>query len=536
MRDAIAWSYDLLTESEQGIFRLLAVFEGGFTLSAVTAVPGSGADVLPALSALEAASLVKLRPNAFGDQRFFMLETIREFALERLRELGEESDARQAHAAYVTRLADDTERMWWESGGLDKLDELEPEIPNIRVALAWLQQAGEVPELLRLAGSIAPLWGTRGYSLEGRAWLEWGLARSDGTPTTTVMVALRALAWTLIQQDDYYRSLLVAQHALELSEEMGDSRNRVANLTLSGLAAARAGYLGLSKQWYTTALNILDSCAGEAWEPVSRCIVMDHLGGLALGRGDIDQAEVWYTRMKATLQTLGFRYAHASEASRGLGDIARARGDPVRALDHYQVSLHQAVEANDIRAIARVLGSIAGALSAMGRHEVAGRLFGASEALHERLAVPFVSRTFARQRAFGLPEPWASSHPECSVAEGLRRTLWDRTAKLRAVSLDPEKVRLWWEEGRSLDLDAALALIPALEPGQDPREARPAGLSPREIEVLRLLAQGHTDREIAALLHISHRTVQNHVQHIYGKINVSSRSSATKWSLAQGIA
>jgi non-specific serine/threonine protein kinase len=536
MRQTIAWSYDLLSATEQALFRSLAVFEGGFTLDAATAVAGDAEDPLADISALQASSLVRLRPDANGTPRFRMLETVREFALEQLEASEEEQAARQAHARYFAVLADDTELTWWRSGGLDKLDELEPEIPNIRSTLAWMQQTGDVPALLRLAGSLAPMWAARGYSTEGRAWLEWGLPRSDGTPPEILVVAVRALGWILNQHDEFYRSLVAAQYALNLANDIEDARNRITSLILSGIAGKRVGYLDQSMKWFTTALHEMDQCTDEAWVPVTRCIVLNQLGALHIEQGAIDQAEHWYAESLAMQQSLGLRFTPGGHAIKGMGEVAHARGDPQLALSHYLTSLQYARDARDVRAVARSLGAIAGTLAELGYHETAARLFGASEAHHESIAYPFVMETFALQRALGLPEPWSSMHPECTVAEGLRRSQWERTAAIRAVTLDAEQAQEWWNEGRSLDLDAAMVLIPPID--SEPRQTgdHPGGLSPREMDVLRLLAQGHTDREIAELLCISPRTVQNHVQHIYTKIDVSSRSAATRWSIAEGLA
>ncbi|HYI24181.1 MAG TPA: LuxR C-terminal-related transcriptional regulator, partial [Thermomicrobiales bacterium] len=535
MRQTIAWSHDLLRGEEQAMFRRLAVFEGGFTLDAAATVAGNDTDALSGISALQASSLVRLRPDGSGTPRFRMLETVREFAWEQLRAYGEEHAARQAHARYFAFLADDTERIWWHTGGLDKLDELEPEMPNIRAALAWLQQTGDVPALLRLAGSLAPMWASRGYSREGRAWLEWGLPRSDGTPTQTVVDAARALSWILNQHATYYRSLVTAQYAFTLLDESDDTRRRVSTLILSGVAGNKLGHPEQAIEWYRLSLDELHRCANEAWAPVTNCIVMNLLGAICVDQGKIEEADAWHTRAQATQQSFGLRFTHAGHAFRGFGEIARARGNPTLALSHFLTAMRYAREARDVRQIANSLGAIAGTLAEMGHYEIAGRLFGAAEAHHERIAYPFVSSTFAIQRALGLPEPWASMYPECTVAGGLRRSQWERTASIRAVTLDADMAQRWWNEGRRLDIEAAVALIPPLDHGQTAPTKDPSGLSHREIDVLRLIAQGYSDREIATCLFISPRTVQNHVQHIYTKIDVSSRSAATRWAMVHDI-
>lgn len=536
LREAIAWSDDLLSVADQRLFRRLAVFVGGFSLEAASAVAGDGHDTLSGIASLEASSLVHRVSGERDDARFAMLETIRDFAAERLRESGEEPAIRRRHADYFAWRAEDTERVWWHSGGLDKLDELEPEVPNLRAALAWLQQSGDVPGLLGLAGSLAPMWAARGYSREGRAWLEWGLPLSDGTQTPSLTVALRALGWILNQHGEMYRSLVIAQHALTLAEADGDSRNRVASLMLSGIAANGMRHPDWSMEWYAVAFEELKRNAGEAWAPVSHCIAMNLMGGLLLGQGEIDQAEAWFLKMKATQQDLGLRFTPAGHAFKGLGVVARARGEPERALDHFQSALRYAREVRDVRQIASCLGAIAGALSAMGHFEAAARLFGASEAHHERISFPFVPETFAPQRALGLPEPWASMHPECEVADALRRTLLERTVAARAVTLDAALASGWWAEGRSMTLDEAVALAFA-EPAHFPvPTASPIGLSPREIEVLGLLAEGKSNRVIAATLFLSTRTVERHVLHILAKLHCDTRTAAAAWAIRHDMA
>jgi DNA-binding CsgD family transcriptional regulator len=401
-----------------------------------------------------------------------------------------------------------------------------------------MQQQEYVPGLLRLAGSLAPMWGTRGYSVEGCAWLEWALPRSDGVSPEVLVVAVRALSWVLLNHDEgSYRSLVAAQYALSLSDEIDDGRNRVASYLLSCFAGNRLGYIDESTGWLFSALREQDRCAGEPWVPVTRCIALNHLAGNEFDDGHIDRAETLLGQVMATQQELGHRFTNAGHVFRGLGDIARARGDPNLALAHYQAALRHACDARDFRSIGTALASIAGTLAELGHYKPAALLFGLAQAHHERIDSHFFPSALAFQRALGLPEPWASMYPECTVADGLRRAQWERTAPIRAVTLDAEQAQAWWDEGRALTIDEAVALIPSLEPSPHrPDERTLSGLTDRETEVLRLVAQGLPDREIAAALFISPRTVQNHVQSIYRKIDVSSRSAATRWAMDHGIA
>jgi DNA-binding CsgD family transcriptional regulator len=193
-------------------------------------------------------------------------------------------------------------------------------------------------------------------------------------------------------------------------------------------------------------------------------------------------------------------------------------------------------EVRDLRARAYVVAAIAGALAAAGRYDLAGTLFGASEAEHERIAFAFVSHTWDRQRALGLPEPWAAAGIHLGIHETLYRSLAHRNATIQEIGLDPDSCQAWWAAGRDLPYERAMDL--ALEAAIPTNAAveRPGGLSPRELEVLRLLAQGHSDEEIARLLSISRRTASNHVHHIYTRLDVGSRAAATAWAVRQGLA
>jgi predicted ATPase/class 3 adenylate cyclase len=203
MRNTIAWSYDLLSEAAQTLFRRLGVFVGGCTLEAASAI-GTGADAPPLdlLEALVDHSLLRQREGPDGAPRLVMLETIREYALERLMASGEEAALRQRHAQYHLALAERAEPLLHGAQQLTWLDRLEAEHDNFRAALAWSQAAAdsrstgspEAAELgLRLAGALAWLWFARGYASEGCTWLAGALARGDTAPALIRATALNQL-------------------------------------------------------------------------------------------------------------------------------------------------------------------------------------------------------------------------------------------------------------------------------------------------------------------------------------------------------
>jgi predicted ATPase len=182
IRDTIAWSYDLLTAPEQALFSRLAVFAGGFTLDAAQRVADldAQADVVPLIEHLVDHHLI-LPMSSTGEPRFTMLETIREFGVERLAQSDAERKTRDRHAAFFLELVQRLEACLAPHlpNGPQVLDQLAVEYPNIRAALAWQRQSGNVSSLLTLGGDLVWFWQLRGDLCEGRAWLEWGLAQ-DG--------------------------------------------------------------------------------------------------------------------------------------------------------------------------------------------------------------------------------------------------------------------------------------------------------------------------------------------------------------------
>lgn len=552
MRAAIAWSHDLLPDAERVLFRRLGVFVGGFTLDAAAKVAGSGSDMLDDVAALEASSLLTMAPGWQGEPRYFMLEAIREYALERLDERGEEPATRRRVAAWYSDLAAEFVTVWFTPEESDTLDKLEWEYANLRAALGWYDRMSDGESVLRLAGSLGQLWAMHGHGQEGRFWLERATGSLADVPTPVAAVALRSLSRLLNQQAVGARALGLAVRALALSRDEEDQRGIVNSLTLCGVAAFKVGDLKRAVAYQQEALALLDTSADQPWTHYFRDVALIQLGNYCIHSGAIGEAASWYARAAGSSDHL---------AIAGLGDVARAQGNDAQALQQYREGLRLSWDARDMRAVAYALGGVAGALAALRHYELAARLFGVSEALHEDLGVPFDVETFDRQRAFGLPEPWVAESTTFGVAQRLRDALGNRGTSLRRTVMDRtlidpawqagralrEQVGLPWtarEDGTGLSWDEVLAevdaLVEAMGNEADPAGAQGAlndthGLTVREREVLDLVAEGRSNRAIAGTLSLSERTVENHVRHILDKLGLESRTAAATWAVRNGL-
>jgi predicted ATPase len=241
LHDTIAWSYALLTPAAQTFFRHLAVFAGGFTVNAAREVAILGGrentdtagqelvvDSVALLDGLMEQSLVRLIAGAEGAAaaRLAMLESIHAFAQDRLVADDDADAVRDRHAAYFLDLVEqlDAGVVVFLPGGHRVLDQLEVELPNIRLALSRLAETGNGDALLRLAGALDYFWQVRGGVLEGSAWLERALALGHDAPRRQRAIGLLALAGMLRMQGEPVRALPLCRESLELARQAGDQR------------------------------------------------------------------------------------------------------------------------------------------------------------------------------------------------------------------------------------------------------------------------------------------------------------------------
>ncbi|HYO29927.1 MAG TPA: AAA family ATPase, partial [Thermomicrobiales bacterium] len=224
MRAAIAWSYDLLDDAERALFRRLAVFVGGFSLDAATAVVGADEwATLDGVGSLVAKGLVRAEEVPNGEARFAMLDTIREFALEHLIEAGEEEESRRRHADWCVAYAERPDVQASGSAAPDRLDALERDHANLRVALGWLEERGEGPRLVRLAGALWWFWREHIHYGEGRRWLEAALAHEGAAADRLrVLIGAGTIAW---YQTDIAQATRWHEEALALAREIGDRQS-----------------------------------------------------------------------------------------------------------------------------------------------------------------------------------------------------------------------------------------------------------------------------------------------------------------------
>jgi predicted ATPase/DNA-binding CsgD family transcriptional regulator len=517
LRDEIAWSYNLLAPGEQAIFRRLAVFVGGFTLEAAHAVANAGAglsvDFLDGITTLLDQSLVKALDRPGGAARLGLLETIREYAQEQLEAAGEVASTRRDFVLYYLALAEASAPALQGSGQAAALAQLTLESTNLQMALAWshaAQPTGQVA--LRLASALFDYWLTTGRWHEGRTWLNGVLVETTAAERTELRARTLSRAGVLAYlQGDYQVALRQLEEATDIAREL--PAPKVLTASLLGL-----GWLALERQDHALATAYLEEslatgrALGDKYEISSELV---HLGSAMCEQGDYAQAQLLYEEGLALFVELDLDFDIA-DGHYYLGQAARLQGDHLRAWALFRESLARwrALGVTQWGWIAECLDGMATICIAQ-RHLVeAGRLAGAAEALRNLIGTPAASRS---RSAF--------------------------VADFGAVRLQEDRSRfdLGWAEGRELSseqaMNYALSLpaefaaerLPATkEPGTAASTPYPANLTAREVEILRLLAQGLTYAQIADQLIITRRTVNGHVTSIYSKLGVNGRAAATR--------
>lgn len=509
MRGAIAWSYDLLTSDEQAAFRALSVYVGSWSMNAADAllaecVKGSPLDVVQRL--VDQAVVVRLTGTTDAP-RFSMLETIREFGLEELTANGEEQRARAAHAAYFLQLGE------WAGAELAGPQQLafkailETEMANIRAALDWFAVTDDAESALRLVGAIGWLLSTAPFLQEAQERFTAVLAMPgvEQFPDALVMALISAgdvadwLGDNAQARERYERALSVSRTR--------DDKPQIAS-TLRGLGnlALDRGELDIALDLLREGRDVAQECGSE-WEVAAT----NNLIGLVIAiQGDVATALDLYETAARTWRALGDR-GHVTSALGSAAWSAMQAREIGRAAVDYAETLENALGDDDEWYIAWCVLGAGGIQAARGYAPEGTTLLACGTQARAALGMPL-----RRHVQAGFDQ----------IEEALRKRLGS------------DAFSAAWQAGLALPLADAADRAQAIfaETARDGGATDfPFGLTRREIDVLRLLADGHQDKEIATTLYIGYRTASSHVAAIMAKLGVDSRTAAVARAIRLGL-
>ena len=368
LRATIEWSYDLLSADEQRLLARLSVFAGGFTLEAAEVVAEADVDLL---QSLVEKSLVRLTA-----ERYWLLETIRDFAAERLEESGDQETVQSRHADYVLDLVTELEAA---SGSDRERARFGAEQDNFRQALAWAEQAGRTDVQLELIGRSWPFWWYRGVPAEGLRWVESAVAPSGGERSARKAKVLAAGAMFAYRLNDLDTTRSYAEDSLEMARSLGDTRGTSWPLVFLGLTASELGDFARATALYEQAI----AAARETSDPKLVGIAMNNLGVIATRQADYVGAVSLFEQALAISREL----RTADEVALESYNLARSlhhTGDTRRAVDTALESLVLAHEIGNRITLFDSLGLLAALALTEGRADLGARLMGAAEALREQ--------------------------------------------------------------------------------------------------------------------------------------------------------
>ena len=509
LRSAFDWSYDLLEPDEQALLRRLAAFPDGFDVQAVEAAQGGDRgvlaplelDPLATLASLVDRSLLHREAGSAAEPRFSMLATVRRYLRDRLAECGEAAAADLWMATVCAAAAHQEGRVFGAGCTGEELDRLDRELNNLRAALEVLlaQAPGRA---LDLCGDLYRLWSAR-HVREGRDWLDRALraAGRDVSPAVRAR-ALFAATWLAHFQGDYDARRRTADECLAAAQSAGDTLLLARALYVTGVALIEEDPAAAAER-YRESLALCQRLGDD----IGIATASNDLGEIARAGGALDEAQAHYGRALDLWRATG----DATGVARGAHNLAQAArdvGDLPRAAELLRESLAATAEMGDRHQRAATLAGIVSVVAQREPGTAGATLYGAAEA--ELAADGIVLDAIDA-------EPFARADTLLRTALGEQRALEARA------------------RGRGLERQQTDLLVEQLLSGDE--EAAPAGgvLSPREREVVRFLAAGMTNAEIASQLVLSEHTVHRHVANILVKLGARSRAAAAVTAAERGL-
>jgi predicted ATPase/DNA-binding CsgD family transcriptional regulator len=525
LRETIDWSYELLSEEERTLFRRLAVFVGGFTLEAIeTICAGAGLErnrILDVLGRLVGKSLIVAEILGQREARYHLLETIRQYALNLLRESGEENMLRDRHLAWFLALAEKLKAQWRGPRQKELFDQLETEHDNLRAALEWSKsEFGSVEAGLLLGSALWRFWEIQNHLREGFEHLTVLLALPQAQAHTAARAkALYGAGYLAMMQGlarDYTVSEASLNESLTIARQLNEPQLIATAIYGLGVAARFHGDHERAEKLLNESLNFFR----ELGDRVGTYISLYNLAEAATTRGDLERAEALHEESLALKRAQNDEWSVANSLM-SLATIARLQNNTSRAMGLIQESLTLFLKIGDTANIAFCLREISALVSLQGHSQSAVQLYAFADILLEALGYPG-GHAYREQ----------SEHPLAALPA--------RMGEARFNSA--------WESGRSLTLDQSIEQARGVDsslphkadsqtvnvPGER-NQTLVVSLNERELEVLRLIAEGFSNQEIAERLVIALSTVKWHINNLFGKLGVRSRTQAVAQARELGL-
>jgi predicted ATPase/DNA-binding CsgD family transcriptional regulator len=554
LRAAIDWSYELLSSSERVLLQRLALFAAGFTLNTAESVCAWGSiprnEVLDLLASLVNKSLVVAETLQGSEARYRILETIRQYAQDKL---ALSAEWMTAHGHYVVsylrlteeispKLREQYQQLWYNW--------LETENDNIRAALAWAVEQGRIEEGLRIGNAMYPFWHARAYTREGCVWFERLLKQAD--EKVALVVRVTSLTWLsalAAGAGDMQTSTARGDEALALCEAAGEEGQDALKVALIGAATA-AQSAGDYETAYALSRRIF-KLYHEVDDMISIRTGAAIEGQLATALGKYDEAQALLAE-SLTLARAATDTVLIGLALQALGDLARCEGHFAQASEYYEESLSSLEEVGATHEIAVTQHGLAYACLYQNNFERARSLF------HEGLAtmraqgdresvVKSLLGFAALASAMGLAGDSVRLYAATMAnASGQPATRWPPEkleyehyfAQARGI-LSEAAFETEQAEGQALSIEQAieyaLNLSLSLSTPVAQGSTAPQLLTEREREVVILIAQGKSNGEIADELVLSKRTVEKHIGSILSKLDMTSRAQIVRWAIEQGL-
>ena len=554
LRATLDWSYQLLSDEERLLWHRLSVFPSSFTLDAaefVAAGPGIEPEAVLDLLGLLVGKSVVMIADQNRNTRYYLLETIRQFGYEKLLEAGEAAQVRQRYLEWYLSLATQIEPELCGADPLPAMARIAPDYDNMRMAMQIASTPAESVHRATIAVSLFMYWYQTGRFAEGRYWLSASLEQMGRSEDRLRVRALYGLGAVAERQGDFLQArqyleeavclcrtqgdqlrlaetlvvlALVAGHlgdpnqataaeveASVLFEAIGDKRGLARVLVNRGDRAAKHGDSETARTCFLQALALMRSLGRQS----GVATVLNNLGFISMGNGNIDEARAYFEESLALFRRLENHWSVAFVLN-NLARLARQQGDYERALRIHNESLTMRLALGDQAGVAAVLDGLAAVACEVGQWERGAQLFGAADGIRESIQA---SRSRVDEEEYA--RLWKTAVPEGNERVVEAATMVGRTMALEKVVA----------VARELEHYVRTAPVAPVLHQEHQRGLPPENpLTEREREVVQLIAEGCTDREIGRRLCISPHTVRRHLENIFAKLEISSRSKLVAWA------